>query len=43
MRIPTIIHRMLTIAVPSEVNPETGMIMTVAAITIPMIPWKARE
>ena len=36
--IPAAIQIMFTIAVPAFVKPDTGMIITVAAITIPMIP-----
>ena len=36
--IPAAIQIMFTIAVPALMNPDTGMIITVAAITIPMIP-----
>ena len=41
--IPAAIQIMFTIAVPALIKPDTGMIMTVAAITIPMIPWNAIE
>ena len=40
---PTAIQIRLITADRGSVNPENGIVITVAAITIPMIPWKAAE
>ena len=41
--IPTTMQITLTIAEPAVIKLFTGMIMTVAAITMPTMPWKAME
>src|SRR5699024_8480268 len=41
--IPTAMQIRLTIAEPAVRKLWTGMIMTVAAITMPTMPWKAME